>query len=382
MPLELTTEWYINKTKSVKAALSDEGLDAILLLDPFNIFYAGGFFHQSTERPLGMFIRANGDPILYVPALEKEMAEDTWVSAVKVYFDYPMPVHPINWMLDDNKDCKHVGIDRLSHREWEIVTQEHPGVSMSDLVYTMRLVKDEKEIAILETAARYADMCCALAKEAIYDGMSELDAFTYAGNTMTNRMTEDLGDLVYANQGVYNGAVLYGPHSAHPHGLMSANNFAKNGNVIQAGFGALVCTYESESEHCFLYGDPDKQTVSYFNAMYSAWKAGWENAKPGMTCAQLNEIVLGKIKEAGYERFLRHRMGHGKGLEEHEAPWVAEGDFTILKPGMCISDEPGLYVPGYGGFRHSDTILITETGCRRLTQFPRELESCIIPIRK
>ena len=75
-------------------------------------------------------------------------------------------------------------------------------------------------------------------------------------------------------------------------------------------------------------------------------------------------------------------MGHGKGLEEHEAPWVSEGDFTVLKPGMCISDEPGLYVPGYGGFRHSDTILITETGCRRLTQFPRELETCIIPIKK
>ena len=100
-----------------------------------------------------------------------------------------------------------------------------------------------------------------------------------------------------------------------------------------------------------------------------------------MTCAEVNEIVLGKIKEAGYERFLRHRMGHGKGLEEHEAPWIAEGDFTVLKPGMVISDEPGLYVPGYGGFRHSDTLLITETGCRRLTQHPRDLESCIIPIR-
>ena len=381
MTLQLTTEWYMNKVKEIKSRLSESGMDAILLLDPFNIYYACGFFHQSTERPLGMFIRAEGDPILYVPALEKEMAEDTWVTDIKVYFDYPALVHPIIWMLDDNKNCRNVGIDRLDYREWQVVSAGHPGVSVSDLVYDMRLCKDEKEIRILEVAAHYADQLVGLSKEAIMDGMSELDAFNYAGSTVTNRMKEELGDIVYANQGAYNGAVLYGPHSAHPHGLMSSQIFPKNGDVIQAGYGALVATYEAESEHCFLYGEPDKQTVSYFNAMYSAWEMGWKTARPGMTCAQVNEIVLGKIKEAGYERFLRHRMGHGKGLEEHEAPWISEGDFTVLKPGMIISDEPGLYVPGFGGFRHSDTLLITETGCRRLTQYPRDLESCIIPIK-
>lgn len=381
MTLQLTTEWYMNKVKEIKSRLSETGMDAILLLDPFNIYYACGFFHQSTERPLGMFIRAEGDPILYVPALEKEMAEDTWVTDIKVYFDYPALVHPIIWMLDDNKNCRNVGIDRLDYREWKVVSAGHPGVSVSDLVYDMRLCKDEKEIRILEVAAHYADQLVGLSKEAIMDGMSELDAFNYAGSTVTNRMKEELGDIVYANQGAYNGAVLYGPHSAHPHGLMSSQIFPKNGDVIQAGYGALVATYEAESEHCFLYGEPDKQTVSYFNAMYSAWEMGWKTARPGMTCAQVNEIVLGKIKEAGYERFLRHRMGHGKGLEEHEAPWISEGDFTVLKPGMIISDEPGLYVPGFGGFRHSDTLLITETGCRRLTQYPRDLESCIIPIK-
>ena len=106
-----------------------------------------------------------------------------------------------------------------------------------------------------------------------------------------------------------------------------------------------------------------------------------EAAKPGARCSDVNEASLRVIREAGYEQFLRHRMGHGKGLQEHEAPWVAAGDDTILLPGMIISDEPGLYVPGYGGFRHSDTLVITETGCRRLTNYPRELEACIIPVR-
>jgi Xaa-Pro dipeptidase len=103
-------------------------------------------------------------------------------------------------------------------------------------------------------------------------------------------------------------------------------------------------------------------------------------AKPGVRCCDVNEAALNEIRSAGYEQFLRHRMGHGKGLQEHEPPWVEAGDRTVLEPGMIISDEPGLYVPGYGGFRHSDTLVITETGCRRLTNYPRDLEHSIIPI--
>jgi Xaa-Pro aminopeptidase len=103
-------------------------------------------------------------------------------------------------------------------------------------------------------------------------------------------------------------------------------------------------------------------------------------AKPGVRCCDVNEAALNAIRKAGFEKYLRHRMGHGKGLEEHEAPWVAAGDQTVLLPGMIISDEPGLYVPGYGGFRHSDTLVITETGCRRLTHYPRDLEHCIIDV--
>lgn len=152
------------------------------------------------------------------------------------------------------------------------------------------------------------------------------------------------------------------------------------GDVVEASFGALVSSYQAESEHTFFYGEPTSQQISCFNAMYEAWQAGMEAAKPGVRCSEVNEAALSVIRSAGYEKYLRHRTGHGKGLEEHEPPWIAQGDETVLRPGMIISDEPGLYVPGYGGFRHSDTLVITETGNRRLTHYPRDLESSIIPI--
>ena len=377
--MKLTTDWYQRKTRQIQQKMGAEGLDALLLLDPYNIFYATGFFHQSTERPLGLFLPQNGEPSFYVPLLEQEMASETWVKDVHVYFDFPGPVHPIAWMLNSNKQYKHVGIDQLTIRQWEIARAVRPDVKVSDLVYTMRLVKDPEEIAILDKASVYADYMVEMAREGILLKLPEREAFNYGRDRVVARMQDEMPDMVFLNAVLVNGAVLYGPHSAYPHGLMTDRK-PQPGDVIECGFGALVATYESESEHTFIYGEPDKQQISYFNAMYGAWKAGMEAARPGVTCAEVNKASLSVIREAGYEKFLRHRMGHGKGLQEHEAPWVEEGDHTILLPGMIISDEPGLYVPGYGGFRHSDTLVITETGCRRMTQYPRELEACILPV--
>jgi Xaa-Pro dipeptidase len=376
--MKLTTDWYKRKTIEIQSRLADEGLDAILLLDNFNIYYACGFFHQSTERNLGLLIPANGNPTLYVPHLEKEMAEETWVKDIKHYFDFPGIPPVLEWMLADMKQYKRLGVDKLEVREWQMVSAKRPDIKISDLVYTMRLVKDAEEIAIMEKAGFYADMLVEKTREAILLRLNEMDAYNYARAKTVEHMQKDMGELVMVNLGVTNGAVLYGPHSAFPHGLMS-DRLPQAGDIVEAGFGALVATYESESEHTFILGEPDKQQLAYFNAMYGAWKAGMEAAKPGVTCAEVNKAALDVIREAGFEKFLRHRMGHGKGLQEHEAPWIEAGDHTILLPGMIISDEPGLYVPGYGGFRHSDTLVITETGCRRLTNYPRELEHCIIP---
>jgi len=84
------------------------------------------------------------------------------------------------------------------------------------------------------------------------------------------------------------------------------------------------------------------------------------------------------IRRAGFATYLRHRQGHGIGLGFHEPPWVADGDGTVLAPGMVLSSEPGLYVPGHAGYRISDTVLVTEEGPRRLTGYPRDLADIVI----
>ena len=124
--MKLTVDWYQRKTRQIQEKLANENLDGLLLLDPYNIFYATGFFHQSTERPLGCFIPASGNPTLYVPLLEQEMAQETWVPDVRVYFDFPGIVHPLVWMMKEIK-AKRLGIDQLKIRDYSRVIAERPG---------------------------------------------------------------------------------------------------------------------------------------------------------------------------------------------------------------------------------------------------------------
>ena len=100
--------------------------------------------------------------------------------------------------------------------------------------------------------------------------------------------------------------------------------------------------------------------------------------KPGVECSQIDRTVREYFKDKGVSSYTTHHQGHGVGLEFYEAPFLDVGDPTVLEPGMVVRVEPGLYVKGLGGFRHSDTVAITKTGCEILTPYPSELESLII----
>jgi Xaa-Pro aminopeptidase len=128
-----------------------------------------------------------------------------------------------------------------------------------------------------------------------------------------------------------------------------------------------------------IVGEPTPEFRTYFDAMIVAQNAGFAALRPGRTCAEVEAEVSRAIEAQGYKELQRHHTGHGLGLEGHEQPFIDLDDHTPLEPGMVLSVEPGLYVPGLAGFRHSDTVIITETGCELATYYPRDLESLIVP---
>ncbi len=114
--------------------------------------------------------------------------------------------------------------------------------------------------------------------------------------------------------------------------------------------------------------------------MLAAHDTAAENLKEGMVAEQVDKMSLDQIRKAGYAQFLKHRTGHGIGLEGHESPWIADGDKTVLKVGMTFSCEPGVYDPNWGGFRHSDTVIVGQTKGEIMNKYPTRLNDMIISI--
>jgi len=113
--------------------------------------------------------------------------------------------------------------------------------------------------------------------------------------------------------------------------------------------------------------------------MLKAQEAAFKALKPGAKCSTVDKATAKVFKKAGLSKLMRHHTGHGLGLEGHKPPWIDIGNNTVLKPGIVVSCEPGIYEPGFSGFRHSDTVLITEDGAEIITYYPRDLESLTIP---
>ncbi len=374
--MKLKPDFFQKKISQIQDHLHSEELDALLLFEPASIAYATGFFHFQTERPLAAVIPEEGIPLLLIPLLEVDHVPE--YVEVETYFDYPGKLSRIEWMRThlENRSLTRIGVEgSISVSSYEILSKLH--INLTTIISTMRLVKEPEEIALISKAAEYADYAVERAIHHTKEGVTEFEINEKTRMDVSTRMVEELEEIIPVQGGSSGGLVCSGKNGALPHGMPSSKK-VKKGESIILSFGASVGGYHAESERTAFLGSPTQKQKEAFEAMYEAQKAGEKAVKEDKKCCDVNEVPLNVIKERGYERYLRHRMGHGLGLQGHEPPWVEEGDDTVLKSGMIISNEPGIYIPEFGGFRHSDTVLVTKEGSTSLTQCPRELDSLII----
>lgn len=151
------------------------------------------------------------------------------------------------------------------------------------------------------------------------------------------------------------------------------------GDILITGAGADVGGYSCELERTMILGEPTLKQQRRFGIMMKAQEVAFNALKPGVKCSSVDKAVRKTIKNAGLTGLTRHHTGHGLGLEAHEPPWLDVGSNDLLKPGMIVSCEPGIYELDFGGFRHSDTVLINDDKAEILTYYPRDLESLTIP---
>ncbi|TDV54979.1 M24 family metallopeptidase [Actinophytocola oryzae] len=374
----------------VRTRATEAGLDAVLTDDPEDVAYLTGFFHHPGERPVAVWLDTDGRCFLLLPELEREHAQIQHAVAELVsYPEYPGVTPPFSVLAG----AVGLGRRRAGHTTSMSYSRLHAaGTALStvelvptDLVTVARYVKHPVEIALHQEAARITDLMLSsgawLVAEAVATGgqfPSEAELAAHVTKVGTSTMYAEHDDVIVVSP-LAGGLVYAGENSVYPHGLPSGYRL-RPGDTFQLSLGCAVGGRFVEGERTFVLGEPSVDQRRYHDTVRRAQEVGGQAIKPGAECRSANAVCLEVIREAGLGRFLRHRQGHGIGLGMHEPPWLEDGDATLLEPGMIVSNEPGIYVPGHAGYRISDSMLVTEGGSRPLTSFPRSLDDCVIPV--
>lgn len=388
--MRLNETFYRRKVTQCQAALADSELEGVLLFNPSNVYYLTGFFYLPTERTVATWVPKSGEPVIFIPKLEEDHVMSSWVRNREVYFEHLGPPHPVEWIVDRLKkwgyDRGAVGVEgSLALGTLKRLEEGMPRVHWShaggEIITRMRQVKDKEEIALLRKAAEFSDAMVAAGVEAVHNQglISEIEINQYVTQSVVRQMIGTLDEVISIGN-LTGGLVCAGPRAAYPHGLPSLAK-PKPGDCLILSFGCSVGGYHAESERTFFIGEPSPQHVKYYEAMLKAQQTGVDALRPGVECRSVNKVCLDVLRDAGHDPYIRHRMGHGLGLEGHEPPWVEDGDHTPLRTGMVVSAEPGLYVPGFGGYRVSDTVLVTRDGPESLTTYPRDLQAMILEVK-
>jgi Xaa-Pro dipeptidase len=176
--------------------------------------------------------------------------------------------------------------------------------------------------------------------------------------------------------GGYRGQI--GLRSAWAHAVAHNIRF-QEGDVLVTETSAPIWGYNAELERALVIGQPTDEMRRLFDHTVAAQDVAFGAIRPGATCAGVDGAVMRYVEDNDLLRYWRQHTGHGIGLRNHEAPFLDVGDHTTIEPGMVFTVEPGLYDPAIGGFRHSDTVVVTDDGMEILTDYPRDLESLVIP---
>ncbi|QFY08601.1 M24 family metallopeptidase [Nonomuraea phyllanthi] len=383
----LPDAFYTGALDRVRAEMAAEGLAALLLDDPLDVAYLTGFHHFPNERPVACWLPIDGSPVLLVPDLEREYAGDQRARAeILAYPEFPGVRSPFAVLAGHVRTpetaayAPSTGVGRA-----RALAEAFPATrwSCSDAVGRVRLRKQPEEIALHEEAARIADAMIEAGVElvrAALEAGGELPAETeLAAHVISHgsRLMYAKHEDVVVVPMLTGGLVYGGPNSAQPHRLPGGDRL-RRGETFMLSLGCAVGGRFVESERTFVIGEPTARQARLYEAVREAQETGTAALVAGVTCEEANRRCLAVIEEAGLGEHIRHRQGHGIGLGFHEPPWLSDGDATELAPGMILSSEPGVYVPGHAGYRISDTVLVTESGPRRLTAYPRELTDVII----
>lgn len=363
------------RTDRLRRILERDGLDAAVLVSPANIAYLSGFQALIYSRPIYLVVTA-GRTELVVPGLEEEhAAHAASIDQVTVYYEHPEKGQPgenapdtLASLLGD-RAVRRVGLEYgaapIALRE----RLEGSGLTAGDIspdIIRMRLIKEEGEIALMRQAAALARIGVMATLAAAAPGQPQLTIESIGANA-----------ILEAAPQVTPGATVNllhfttsGPETSLPHLITTTRRLTSPDLVIHSR-QVSVDGERAELERTFALGAMDAETRRVFDVAEEAQLAAIAAIRPGVPMREVDAASRKVIQAAGYGEYSIHRTGHGLGIEAHEAPYVRWDVDDPMEVGMVVSIEPGIYVPGRHGARHSDTVVVTADGHETITDAPR-----------
>jgi Xaa-Pro aminopeptidase len=369
------------------------GLTGYVLFGADYIQYFTGFWFLSNERPVVYAESAAGDATIFVPEFEAERTRaETTFERVDTYAEYPGLEHPMRIFARVLAD---VGIDGAIGADQDgypgILGYQGPPLSevtgasvapLANAIESMMARKSENELELIRESGRWCAHAHRLLQEYTRPGVTEAEASLRAGQETTLAMLAELGEVggLSSSAGVsagYRGQI--GVRSSWAHAVAHAIEF-HTGDMLVSETSAPIWGYNAELERGMVVGPPTDEQRRLFGHVVAAQEAAFAAIRPGATCADVDGAVMRYFEQNDLLPYWRQHTGHGIGLRNHEAPFLDLGDHTVLQPGMVFTVEPGLYDSELGGFRHSDTVVVTEHGMKTLTDYPRDIDSLTLPV--
>jgi Xaa-Pro dipeptidase len=367
------------RLSKVRSLMQREELDVYVTYHTDNVYYLTNFAYIPFERPFFLVIPLDGKPILVIPGLEVSHAEDRVLLDVeyRTYYEFPAPAGQ-TYADVLQKAILHqsrIGVESslpLAHQQMMA-----GNLKIVDIVDEARLVKSDYEVGRIMYAA---DVVGEGLKKIFELSQPNAQQLTLYGEGVRQMMGKAFLEIQNPNMLVckFIAAVWPKSLSAKPHSVPGLFDVLEEGGPQVAIVTAQADGYSAEIERTYFIGNVPEECKKPFNIALEARALAYRMVRPGVRCAEVDEAVLSVIRDHGYGDRILHRTGHGFGITGHEPPWVALGSEEVLEKNMLISIEPGIYIPDLGGFRHSDTVLVTEDGCLSLTAAPERLEDLII----
>jgi len=351
--------------------MADDGLDVAVVMPGPNLRYLTGLTVGPSERLFLGVVPKEDAMRLLVPELERPAVAPELPAEVPIasHRDETGPDDTLAQLAQDvGLGNARVGVEygRMRVRELRALERHADPASIADLDPTamaLRRIKDEAEIASLRRAIGLSEALLDAMVNAMEPGVSERDVVRAFERARIDSECEAVP---------FGPIVASGPNTESPHAEPGERTL-QAGDLVTIDCGAVVDGYPGDITRNVAVGELDPERERIHQVVLDANEAGREACRPGATAESVDRAARAVIEDAGYGEYFVHRTGHGMGLDVHEPPDIMAGNGQALEPGMVFTVEPGVYVPGVGGARVEDDMLVTPDSAESLTQYPREL---------